>query len=217
MHARPDVGGRHATVLEAEGDLALFYHSNAKPPDCASSPWQRITMHDAILEMVGIDTDRDTDLDSLRARIKEKGLAVDVHPTWGKTVEELFSTFVQPQIIQPTFLLDFPAEISPLAKKKPDNPRIAERFEPYIASMEVGNAFTELNDPEAQFMNFLDQQRQRAAGDVEAQQMDEDYVQALKHGLPPTGGLGLGVDRMAMLFADQHSIRDVVLYPQLRS
>ncbi len=96
-------------------------------------------------------------------------------------------------------------------------PPVKERFEPYIAGMEVGNAFTELNDPEDQFMNFLDQQRQRAAGDVEAQQMDEDYVQALKHGLPPTGGLGLGVDRMAMLFTDQHSIRDVVLYPQLRT
>ncbi|MGB8647976.1 MAG: lysine--tRNA ligase [Anaerolineae bacterium] len=203
-----------ACAEAAIGALKFPYQGNEID---LSAPWQRVTMHDAILEMTGVDIDRDTDLESLRARIKEKGLAADVHPSWGKTVEELFSSFVQPKIVQPTFLLDFPAEVSPLAKKKPENPRIAERFEPYIAGMEVGNAFTELNDPEDQFLNFLDQQRQRAAGDVEAQQMDEDYVQALKHGLPPTGGLGLGVDRMAMLFTDQHSIRDVVLYPQLRT
>ncbi len=203
-----------ACAQAAVGSLKFPYEGHEID---VGATWQRVTMHDAIIEMTGIDIDQDVNLESLRARIKEKGLTVDVHPTWGRTVEEIFSTFVQPKIIQPTFLLDFPAEISPLAKKKPGNSRIAERFEPYIAGMEVGNAFTELNDPEDQFLNFLDQQRQRAAGDVEAQQMDEDYVQALKHGLPPTGGLGLGVDRMAMLFTDQHSIRDVVLYPQLRS
>jgi lysyl-tRNA synthetase class II len=172
---------------------------------------------DAILEATGIDIDVDTDLDSLGARIEELQLRVDPHPTWGKQVDELLKSFVEPMLVAPTFIMDYPAEISPFAKKKPENPRVVERFEPFVAGLEVGNAFTELNDPEDQFLNFLQQQKQRAAGDVEAQQMDEDYVQALKHGLPPTGGLGLGIDRMAMLFTDQHSIRDVVLYPQLRT
>ncbi|MGE5138218.1 MAG: lysine--tRNA ligase [Rudaea sp.] len=203
-----------ACATAALGSIQMNYEG--KEIDL-TPPWQRITIHDAVLEMTGIDIDLDADLESLRARIKEKGLVVDLKPSWGKTVDELVSSYVQPNIVQPTFIMDFPAEISPLSKKKPENPLITERFEPYIAGMEVGNAFTELNDPEEQFLRFLDQQRQRAAGDLEAQQMDEDYVQALKHGLPPTGGLGLGVDRMVMLFTDQHSIRDVVLYPQLRT
>ncbi len=180
-------------------------------------PWRRITIRDAVLDATGIDIDVDTDLDALGARIEEKQLRVDPHPTWGKQVDELLSTFVEPKLIEPTFIMDYPIEISPFAKKKSENPRVVERFEPFIAGLEVGNAFTELNDPEDQFMRFLDQVRARDAGDAEAQQMDEDYVQALKHGLPPTGGLGLGIDRMTMLFTDQHSIRDVVLYPQLRT
>jgi lysyl-tRNA synthetase, class II len=180
-------------------------------------PWRRLSIHDAILEATGVDIDVDVDLDSLRARIKEKNLHVDLHPTWGKQVDELLSTFVEPGLIQPTFIMDYPEEISPFAKKKPDNPRVVERFEPFVGGLEVGNAFTELNDPEDQFMRFLEQQRARAAGDAEAQQMDEDYVRALMHGLPPTGGLGLGVDRMTMLFTNQHTMRDVVLYPQVRT
>ena len=108
-------------------------------------------------------------------------------------------------------------DISPFAKKKPDDPRVTERFEIYVAGAEYGNAFTELNDPADQWERFMEQQGNRARGDAEAQQMDDDYVQALKHGLPPTGGLGMGVDRLAMLLTNQHSIRDVVLYPQLRN
>jgi lysyl-tRNA synthetase class 2 len=180
-------------------------------------PWRRLTIRDAILASTGIDIDVDTDLESLRARVKEKNLRVDLHPTWGKQVDELLSTFVEPTLIQPTFIMDYPEETSPFAKRKPENPRVVERFEPFVGGLEVGNAFTELNDPEDQFIRFLEQQRARAAGDAEAQQMDEDFVRALMHGMPPTGGLGLGVDRMTMLFADQHSIRDVVLYPQLRT
>lgn len=180
-------------------------------------PWRRLTIHDAILEATSIDIEVDTDTDSLHARIKEKNLHVDLHPTWGKQVDELLSTFVEPNLIQPTFILDYPEEISPFAKKKPDNPRVVERFESFVGGMELGNAFTELNDPEDQFMRFLEQQQARAAGDIEAQQMDDDYVRALMHGLPPTGGLGLGIDRMAMLFTNQHTIRDVILYPQLRT
>ncbi|MGE5141689.1 MAG: lysine--tRNA ligase [Rudaea sp.] len=203
-----------ACAQAALGTLKITFDGNEID---LTPPWQRVTIHDAILELVGIDIDRASDLESLRGAIKERGLKVDPHPTWGKQVDELLSTFVEPKLIQPTFIMDYPADISPLAKKKPENPRITERFEPFVGGLEVGNAFTELNDPEEQYLRFVDQGRQRAAGDLEAQQMDEDYVQALKHGLPPTGGLGLGVDRMVMLLTDQHSIRDVVLYPQLRT
>lgn len=180
-------------------------------------PWRRLTIRDAILQSTDIDILAHADLESLRARIKEKGLNVDIHPTWGKQVDELLSTFVEPNLIQPTFIMDYPLEISPFAKKKPEDPRVVERFEPFIGGMELGNAFTELNDPEDQFMRFLDQQSARAAGDVEAQQMDDDFIRALMHGMPPTGGLGLGIDRMVMLFTDQHTIRDVMLFPQLRT
>ncbi len=180
-------------------------------------PWRRLTIRDAILEATGIDIYADDTRDALLAHIKEKNLHVDVHPTWGKLVDELLSEFVEPRLIQPTFIMDYPAEISPLAKKKPENPRVTERFEAFVGGLECGNAFTELNEPEEQFNRFLDQGRQRAAGDVEAQQMDEDYVRALMHGMPPTGGLGLGVDRIVMLFTDQHTIRDVILFPQLRT
>lgn len=180
-------------------------------------PWRRLSIRDAILEATGVDIYADSDRESLLARIREKNLHVDLHPTWGKLVDELLSTFVEPNLVQPTFVTDYPEEISPFAKKKPENPRVVERFEAFVGGLELGNAFTELNDPEDQFMRFLEQQRARAAGDVEAQQMDEDYVRALMHGLPPTGGLGIGVDRVTMLFTDQHTMRDVVLYPQVRT
>lgn len=201
-------------AMSALGTLQFTYEG--KEVDL-TPPWRRLTIRDAILEATRIDIEVDADLETLRARIKEKELHVEAHPTWGKQVDELLSTFVEPSLVQPTFIMDYPVEISPFAKKKPENPRVVERFEPFVGGLEVGNAFTELNDPEDQFMRFLEQQRARAAGDVEAQQMDEDFVRALMYGMPPTGGLGLGVDRMAMLFTNQHSIRDVVLYPQLRT
>ncbi len=201
-------------AMAALGTLQFTYEG--KEVDL-TPPWRRLTIRDSILAATGIDVEVDVDLESLRARIKEKNLHVEAHPTWGKQVDELLSTFVEPGLIQPTFIMDYPVEISPFAKKKPENPSVVERFEPFLGGLEVGNAFTELNDPEDQFMRFLEQQRARAAGDVEAQQMDEDFVRALMHGMPPTGGLGLGVDRMAMLLTNQHSIRDVVLFPQLRT
>jgi lysyl-tRNA synthetase class 2 len=180
-------------------------------------PWRRVTMRDAIKAAGGIDLEEHPDLASLRSAAKERGLALDEQPTWGKLVDELFSKTVQPGLIQPTFVLDYPIEISPLAKKKPGAPHLVERFEYFVGGIESGNAFTELNDPLDQRERFAAQSSAAAAGDDEAHPMDEDFVTALEHGMPPTGGLGFGIDRMVMLFTDQASIRDVILFPQLRT
>ncbi len=179
-------------------------------------PWRRITMRDAILERTGIDIEQADTFEALQAAIKERGLHVDPKPTWGKLVDELFSEYVEPTLIEPTFVVDYPREISPLAKQKPDNPKLVERFEFFIGGLELGNAFTELNDPIEQLERFRDQQRQRAAGDEEAHPIDEDFINALMYGMPPTGGIGWGIDRMTMLYTDKTSIREVILFPQLR-
>lgn len=179
-------------------------------------PWQRVAIPDAILERTGIDILQLADLEPLQSAIVAAGLRVDAKPTWAKQVDELFSVYVQPLLIQPTFVIDHPLPLSPLAKRRPDQPLLTERFEPIVAGMELGNAFTELNDPLDQEQRFLDQGRAYTAGDDEAQQMDADYINALMYGMPPTGGLGIGIDRMAMLFANQGNIREVVLFPHLR-
>ena len=134
----------------------------------------------------------------------------------GKRVARLFEELVEGSLWAPTFVTDYPVEVSPLAKARPDDPSLTERFELYIAGMEVANGFSELNDPLEQRQRFLDQLRERERGDLEAHQMDEDYVRALGHGLPPTGGCGVGIDRLAMILTDSSSIRDVILFPQMR-
>ena len=179
-------------------------------------PWQRVSIPEAIVERTGIDIMQIDELEPLQQAIRAGGLRVDTKPNWGKQVDELFSTYVQPLLIQPTFVLDHPVPLSPLAKKRPDQPLLAERFEPVVAGMELGNAFTELNDPLDQEQRFLEQGRAYNAGDDEAQQMDLDFINALMYGMPPTGGLGIGIDRLVMLFTDQETIREVVLFPHLR-
>ncbi|MBC8076589.1 MAG: lysine--tRNA ligase, partial [Chloroflexales bacterium] len=179
--------------------------------------WQRVSIPEAIDEKTGIDILKHDTLESLQAAIRDAKLRVDAKPSWGKQVDELFSELVQPLLIQPTFILDHPVPLSPLAKRRPDNALLTERFEPIIAGMELGNAFTELNDPIDQEQRFLEQGRDYAAGDDEAQQMDTDYLNALMYGMPPTGGLGIGVDRMVMLFTDQATIREVIAFPHLRA
>jgi lysyl-tRNA synthetase class 2 len=203
-----------ACALAANGTLHITYQGHAID---LTPPWPRVTMRDLILQHCGVDIYVDTDLPALRQRIAALDLQVEAQPTWGKQVDKLFSTFVEPQLIQPTLVIDYPEEISPFAKKKPDNPRLVERFEAYAACMELGNAFTELNDPLDQYARFMAQAEQRQAGDKEAHQVDLDFIQALMHGMPPTGGLGVGVDRMVMLLTDQPSIREVILFPQLRN
>jgi len=179
-------------------------------------PWRRWPMREAIQEATGIDIAVHTDLESLRRQIKERRLELDVKPTWGKQIEELFKEYVEPNLIQPTFILDYPLDISPLAKKKPDAPGLVERFEFFIGGLECGNAFSELNDPLEQRERFEMQWQQLQEGDAEAHPMDEDWIRAMEYGMPPTGGLGFGIDRMTMLFTDNPSIREVILFPALK-
>jgi len=180
-------------------------------------PWPRVTMRNAILEQSGIDIETHPTHQELRAAISERGLSLTRQPTWGKLVDELFEECVQATLIQPTFVLDYPIEISPLAKKKPGAPHLAERFEFFVGALECGNAFTELNDPLDQRERFEAQIHASQAGDEEAHPLDEAFLTAMEHGMPPTGGLGFGIDRMVMLFTDQSNIREVILFPQLRS
>ena len=154
---------------------------------------------------------------TLAAAVAEHGHEVASQPTWGKLVDELFSTFVEPNLIAPTFITEYPVEISPLAKRKPGAPHLTERFEFFIGGLELGNAFSELNDPLDQRERFAAARAHLAAGDEEAHPMDEAFLLALEYGMPPTGGIGFGIDRMTMLFTGQASIREVILFPQLRS
>jgi lysyl-tRNA synthetase class 2 len=152
----------------------------------------------------------------LLAAARAAGADVESGTVWPRIVDELLKQFVRPKLIQPTLLIDYPVALSPLAKRKPDDPTHAERFQPYVGGLELGNAFTELNDPVDQLARFVDQQHDRAAGDEEAMPIDEDYVNALMYGMPPTGGVGIGIDRLIVLLTDQQSLRDVILFPAMR-
>ena len=180
-------------------------------------PWPRISLRDAIREACGIDYVAVADPEALRRISREAGAEIPPDMIRPRIIDELLKTFVRPRLIRPTFLIDYPVELSPLAKRRPDDPSVVERFQPFIAGMELGNAFTELNDPLDQLARFEEQARQRSQGDEDAMPIDEDFVMALMHGMPPTGGLGLGIDRMVMLFTNQPSIRDVILFPALRA
>ncbi len=181
-------------------------------------PWPRIPLRDAIRERSGIDFEEFSDASSLESEIRNKGISVDAGLTWAKLVDHLLSEKVEPHLIQPTFLTDYPVELSPLAKRKSDQDHLVERFEGFCGGMEIANAFSELNDPLDQKSRFEEQERMRAEfGDEEVERTDTDFLTALEHGMPPTGGLGVGIDRLVMLLTGQHSIREVILFPQLRS
>lgn len=180
------------------------------------SPWERLTMIEAVKKYVGIDFDATEDLDELKAQAKKTGVEFNDDITWGKLLYECFDQKVEEKLVQPTFVYDYPVDVSPLAKRKPSDKRMTERFEFFITGKEFGNAFSELNDPIDQKERFMAQVRQREKGDDEAQMMDEDYVTALMYGMPPTGGLGIGIDRAVMLFTDSASIRDVLLFPTMK-
>jgi lysyl-tRNA synthetase class 2 len=180
-------------------------------------PWRRETLAGAILDRTGIDILALRERGELAAQMRRRELAVPEQATWPQLVDELVSEYVEPTLIQPTFLLDFPVEISPLAKDHRSVPGLVERFEAFVNGMEIANAFTELNDPDEQRRRFESQRRFAAAGDEEAQPYDEVFVQALEQGMPPTGGIGIGIDRLVMIMTGMRSIREVVLFPALRS
>lgn len=179
-------------------------------------PWPRLTMTDAVKKYAGVDfNDIKTDEEAIKIA-KEKGLTIEGKPSKGEVLNLFFEEFAEENLIQPTFIIDYPVEVSPLTKRKPDQPELTERFELFITGREFGNAYSELNDPIDQKERFLDQVKKREAGDEEANMMDEDFVIALEHGLPPTGGLGIGIDRLVMLLTDSYSIRDVLLFPTMK-
>jgi lysyl-tRNA synthetase class 2 len=175
-------------------------------------PWQRMKFVDA-LDAHGLWT---RDEAQLRRRLQERDVDVAHDPTWSKLIDHAHSHFVEPSLTQPTILYDYPIELSPFARTTVDDPSIVERFEYFAGGIELGNAFTEINDAEEQASRFALQQGERESGDVEAEEGDPDYVEALSYGMPPTGGIGLGIDRLAMLFTGSESIRDVVLFPAQR-
>jgi lysyl-tRNA synthetase class 2 len=181
-----------------------------------SRPWKRITLRDAILEDAGVDIYAARDKDALIAAAAEKEIKLDPSENWPKLVDWLLSHYVEPKLIDPTFLMDYPVELSPFAKRHREHDGIVERFECFAGGMEFSNAFTELNDPDDQRARFEEQVRDREGGDQETQPYDEDYVFALEHGMPPTGGIGIGIDRLVMLLSGRDSIREVQLFPAMR-
>ena len=181
-----------------------------------SLPWKRITMADAVKEYCGVDFNTiEDDLYATRI-LKEKGIDTGKTVKKGEVLNMLFEEYVEEHLVQPTFVYDYPVEVSPLAKRKPDMPGMTERFELFITGREIGNAFTELNDPEDQKERFLDQVRKREEGNEEANMMDEDFLLSLEYGMPPAGGLGIGIDRLVMILTDSPSIRDVLLFPTMK-
>jgi lysyl-tRNA synthetase class 2 len=179
-------------------------------------PWARMTMVEAVKNITGADFSAADGDEQAREIAKSIGMEIEGGETRGALLNEAFEHFVEEKLIQPTFICDYPVEVSPLAKRKADEPWLTERFEMFIYGREMANAFSELNDPDDQRERFLAQVAQRAAGDEEAHEMDEDFVCALEYGMPPTGGMGIGIDRMVMIFTDAPSIRDVLLFPTMK-
>jgi lysyl-tRNA synthetase class 2 len=203
-----------AQVAEAAaGGLKISYGGSEID---LTPPWPRRTMAELVQEATGVDFLAVPDAAAARDAARHVGAAIAGNENWGQALEAVFGARVEDRLIQPTHVTGFPRDISPLAKADPDDPRLVERFETYVYGWEIANAFSELNDPLDQRSRFEAQMMARAAGDEEAQPLDEDYVTALEYGLPPCGGLGIGIDRLVMLLTDSPSIRDVIAFPTLR-
>ena len=183
-------------------------------------PWPRRSMAELIREAAGIDIESADDLEALRAAVraaKVAGVDPATAPSWARLVDDIFSSTVEPGLIEPTFVLDYPVELSPLAKRSTERPAVVERFEAFIGGMEIANAFSELNDPDDQRARFAEQAEAARRGDEDAHPVDEDFLAALEHGMPPTGGMGMGIGRLAMVLADASHIREVILFPHTRA
>ena len=202
-----------AVATTVAGGLEIDYDGRVVD---LSRPWRRIAFFEAIENFAGFDA-RSADTKEIRRRVQEAGRGDSEGVGRTKLLDIIFSEWVEPELVNPTIVFDYPIEMSPLAKPKRGNPDLAERFEVIVAGTELVNAFSELNDPIDQWERFAEQAVARAAGDEEAQGLDKDYVRALEYGLPPTGGLGLGIDRLVMLLTDQSTIREVILYPIMRN
>ncbi len=202
-----------SAAMAAFGELT--FTSGGHQIDLSGS-WRKITLREAIREKSGIDYVQHPDATDLIAVARRAGADIESGTVWPRVVDELLKQFVRPNLIEPTFLVNYPVELSPLAKRIPDDPTHVERFQLYIGGAELANSFTELNDPIDQWRRFREQQADREAGDADAMPLDDDYVNALMYGMPPTGGVGVGIDRLTMLFADQATIRDVILFPAMR-
>ena len=200
---------------EVAGSTAVSYGDHTID---FSPPWPRVRLVEKIEEYTGIDILEHQTVDSLKSAMARTGIPVENQVSWAGLVDKLISTAVEPRLVQPTFLIDYPVQVSPLAKRTGDDPRLVERFEAFAAGMEIANAFTELNDPVDQRSRFEEQEAFRAElPDEEWDRLDEDFLIAIEYGMPPTGGLGMGMDRLAMLLSGQRTIREVVLFPQMRT
>ncbi|MGD8741021.1 MAG: lysine--tRNA ligase [Desulfobacterales bacterium] len=203
-----------STVAHAvTGSTVLSYQNN---PIELAGPWRRITLQKALVDIGGLDSALLNDKDALLNFAAQSGIKITKTGRLGKVVTKLFDALVEPQLIQPTFITGYPAEVSPLSRRSDEEPDITERFELFIAGREIANGFSELNDPVDQKSRFAQQVENRKAGDQEAHLMDEDYIEALEYGMPPTAGEGIGIDRLVMLLTDAISIREVILFPHMK-
>ncbi len=204
-----------AACQALHGSLKFTYRGNQID---VTPPWRRVPLLEAIRAASGLDFATIPDAATARQAVAERNLDIGNTAALGlwEIADKVFDRYVQPALVQPTFVTDYPVAISPLAKRKPDNPELTARFEPFLGGEEIGNAFSELNDPDEQRARFEQQVRARQEGDLEAHPMDEDYITALEYGMPPAGGLGLGIDRLTMVLTDQPNLREVILFPLLR-
>ena len=200
-------------ALEVTGRLQLAHGERVVDLE---APWQRTTYREALLEHAGIDYRAHPEAEQVRKLALDRGMEVAPDASWGTALDAIMSALVEPHLVQPTFLFDYPAELSPLAKRKRDDPSLAERFELFVLGYEQANAYSEQNDPVEQRERLREQAAKAAAGDEEAELADEDFLRALEYGMPPAGGLGIGIERLVMLITGEHSIREVLLFPTMR-
>ena len=205
-------------ALETTGSMILPEVEGIRAEIDLTPPWPRLDLREEIKKRTGIDYVETRDVESLSQAMRERGIHVEAGSAWGRLLDKVISSEVEPHLIQPHFLVDYPVEMSPLAKRKPDSDGIVERFEGFVVGTELCNAFTELNDPIDQRERFEQQEKMRVEfGDDEADRLDEDFLVSIEHGMPPTGGLGLGIDRLTMLIAGEESIREILLFPAMRN